>query len=183
MGKVLVAFGSRYGSTQQIAEKISDFLKDQGLETQLLNLKEIKQKNWPALNNFDGILIGSGIKIGMWTKESKAFIKFAKSSNINNPLGAFVSCGEAMNPNNRSSARDRYLAKVLAKFGIQASLYDAFGGVFDLSETSNLGKINKKILVTVSKEDPTIKPNQRNDGRDWEQIKQFAMEFSKLVKK
>ncbi len=183
MVKILIAFGSRYGSSQEIAEKISVLLKDQGLETQLLNLKQVKQKNWPSLGGFDGILIGSGIKIGMWTKESKAFLKFMLSSVFNKPVGAFVSCGEAINPKNRSTARERYLSKMLEKYGVNAALYDAFGGVFDLSDTSNLSKMAKKILIAVSKDDPTIKPDQRNDGRNWEQIKQFALEFSKLVRK
>jgi menaquinone-dependent protoporphyrinogen oxidase len=182
MGKVLIAFGSRYGSTKEISEKISEILKNQELETQLLNLRDVKRKNWPFIYNFDGILIGSGIMMGAWTKEGKKFLKLIQSKNITKPIGVFVSCGEAMNPNNKSIANDKYLGKVLEKFGVKASLYEAFGGVFDLSKESNLGKITKKILLAVSKEDPTIKPDQRNDGRDWAQIEKFAIEFSNLVK-
>jgi menaquinone-dependent protoporphyrinogen IX oxidase len=183
MRKILIAFGSRYGSTKEISERISEILNNQELETQLLNLRTVKQKIWPSLNNFDGILVGSGIMMGAWTKEGKRFLKLIQSKNIIKPMGVFVSCGEAMNPNNVPIAKDKYLVKVLEKFGVKASLYEAFGGVFDLSEESKLGSITKKIVLAGSKEDATIKPGQINDGRDWAQIEKFAIEFSNLVKK
>jgi len=182
MVKVLVAFGSRYGSTSEIAHAISTHLNNQDIETQLLNLKEIKQKNWPSLKNFDGILIGSGIKIGAWTKEAKKFLKQIRSDNITSPIGAFVSCGEAGDPDKQSEAKKKYIEKVLAKFGVKATLHDAFGGVLDLTEASNLGGLNKKMLSLASKEDPTIKQGEKNDGRDWAQIEKFAINFCNLLK-
>lgn len=49
MSKVLIAYGS-----------------------QILNLRKTKSKEWPLLKEFDGVLVGSGIKIGKWAKEPKA---------------------------------------------------------------------------------------------------------------
>ena len=182
MVKVLIAFGSRYGSTKEIAEKISKHLQEQGIETQMLNVREVKQKVWPSIKKFDGAIIGSGIKMGSWTKEGKKFLKYIESSDVSIPIGAFVSCGEAMNPENQPIAKEKYLTKVLEQFGVNATIYDAFGGVFDLSENSNLSSMTKKILAAASKEDPNIKVGQINDGRNWNQIEHFSMNFSKLVK-
>ncbi|MGZ4853036.1 MAG: flavodoxin domain-containing protein [Halobacteriota archaeon] len=73
--KILIAYGSRYGSTEEIAHSMARILANAGLETQLLDLRRTKQKDWPPLASFDGVLVGSGIKIGRWTKEATAFLK------------------------------------------------------------------------------------------------------------
>lgn len=68
--KVLIAYGSRFGSTEEISIKISHTLEEQEIETHLLDLKKVKAKDWPSLEAFDGVLVGSGIRIGKWTKEA-----------------------------------------------------------------------------------------------------------------
>lgn len=61
---VLIVYGSRYGSTEEISQEIANVLENKGIETQLIDLKKMKSKDWPSLESFDGVLVGSGIKIG-----------------------------------------------------------------------------------------------------------------------
>ena len=42
--KVLIAYGSRYGSTEEIVRAMVQILEKEGLETQLLDLRHTKQK-------------------------------------------------------------------------------------------------------------------------------------------
>ena len=58
--RVLIAYGSRYGSTEEIANKISEYLEEMNVESTVINLKKIKQ---PKLTEYDGVIVGSGIKI------------------------------------------------------------------------------------------------------------------------
>lgn len=94
---VLIAYGTRFGSTEEISREIAKILESKRLVTQLLDLKSTKEKDWVSLESFDGVLVGSGIKIGKWMKEPKKFLKnhreeFKKRKKI---LGLFVSSGYA----------------------------------------------------------------------------------------
>ena len=75
---------------------------------------------------------------------------------------------------------EKYLVKVFTELGLNLgknTLYDAFGGVFDLSKTTNLNWFNKEMLTMVADEDPNIVPNERRDLRDWDQIDSFIDHF------
>ena len=51
MEKVLVAYSSRFGSTEEIAIDIVETLEDEGIVVTLLNLKKITQI--PDVNSYD----------------------------------------------------------------------------------------------------------------------------------
>ena len=73
--KVLIVYGTRYGSTAEIAKELAILMENQGIATQIVNLKEVKRKSWPLIDEYDGILVGSSIKIGRWMKEPKKFLE------------------------------------------------------------------------------------------------------------
>ncbi|MDD1720870.1 MAG: flavodoxin domain-containing protein [Euryarchaeota archaeon] len=190
--KVLVAYGSRYGSTEEIARAIGEILEKEGLKTQVLDLKRTKQKEWPPLASFDAVLVGSGIKIGRWTDEASSFLKKhageLKTLKANGlVVGVFVSCGLAVNPEQRQEAQQKYIEKILTEIGIKDAVdtYDAFGGVYDLSPSAPMGFLDKKMLAMGAKQmvkDGTVTEGARNDLRDWNQIRTFADHFVDLVK-
>ncbi|MHA1490882.1 MAG: flavodoxin domain-containing protein [Promethearchaeota archaeon] len=184
MKKVLIVYGTRYGSTEEVSNKIVNTLKEKAIDTSVINFKDLITENQPNLEDYDGIIIGSGIKVGQWTKETKKFVEnnleFFKNSNV--ILGVFVSSGLASNPEKIVELKKEYIENVLNQYGIVADLYDVFGGVLDLSKDSNIGFLGKKMIKMVSKDDPRIKPNQRNDLRDWNQIKKFTENYANLLK-
>ena len=83
-------------------------------------------------------------------------------------------------------AVNKLLLEVFTNLGLETGehvIYDAFGGVYDLSKTSNLNWLNKKMLSTAAKEDPDmIVPNERMDYRDWDQIDTFLVNFISKLK-
>jgi menaquinone-dependent protoporphyrinogen oxidase len=68
--KALIAYASKYGATKEIAEKIGEVLKQEGLEADILPVKSIK-----SLADYQDIVIGSALYIGMWRKEAVNFLK------------------------------------------------------------------------------------------------------------
>jgi menaquinone-dependent protoporphyrinogen oxidase len=68
--KVLVAYASKYGSTQEIAEKIGEALKQAGLQA---DVKPVKSVN--NLSEYKEVIIGSAMYIGSWRKEAVNFLK------------------------------------------------------------------------------------------------------------
>ena len=185
---VLIAYGSRYGSTEEISKEIAKVLENKGIEIQLIDLKKTKSKEWPSLESFDGVLVGSGIKIGKWMKEPKKFLEkhkdeFKKKEKL---LGLFVSSGNASIPEKYQQAKTDYLEKVMTEIEIEADIYDAFGGVYDLSNSSKMGFLMKKMIKMAMKEitEETgieLNENARNDLRNWDQIRDFAEKFAGLV--
>ncbi|MFW9996548.1 MAG: flavodoxin domain-containing protein [Candidatus Odinarchaeota archaeon] len=179
--KVLIAYGSRYGSTEEVSVKFKKIMENKGFDADLVNLKAKKGKI-PNINNYSGVLIGSSIRISRWTKEAKKFLK-KNAREINSSkimTGVFLCSGEAADPVKRPEAVDKYLVQVFNDLGLELGdhiLYDAFGGVFDLSTASNLGWMNKKILNMVADEDPNIVRGEKNDLRDWDQINGFIDSF------
>jgi menaquinone-dependent protoporphyrinogen oxidase len=68
--KVLVAYASKYGATKEIAEKIGEVLKQQGLQADISAVKSVKN-----LADYNTVIIGSALYMGMWRKEAINFLK------------------------------------------------------------------------------------------------------------
>ncbi|KYK36866.1 MAG: hypothetical protein AYK19_00815 [Theionarchaea archaeon DG-70-1] len=184
---VLIAYGSRFGCTEEVSQEIAKMLEKEGIDSRLLNLRKTKAKEWPSIEEFDGILVGSGVKIAKWTKEPKTFLeKYKEEFNRKEKiLGMFVCCASAAA--DYDYAKKEYLEKVMETIGITADIYDAFGGVLDLSKSSRMGFLDKKMLKMAAKQmqeekGVRIEENEKNDLRDWDQIQRFAGEFAALVK-
>ncbi|MFX0095887.1 MAG: flavodoxin domain-containing protein [Candidatus Hodarchaeota archaeon] len=181
--KVLIGYGSRFGSTEEISIKFKQTLEERGFSVDLVNLRS---KNKPDIHDYSGVLIGSGIRLTRWTNEAKNFLK-TNIEAINNKrilVGIFLSSGEASDPEKRPEAVERYLERVFRELGLNLGdhiVYDAFGGVFDLSKSTKLNWINRKMLRMVAEEDPHIVLNERRDMRDWDQVHKFLDNFIERI--
>ncbi|MHA1213964.1 MAG: flavodoxin domain-containing protein [Candidatus Hodarchaeales archaeon] len=179
--KVLIAYSSRFGSTEEIAIEISEVLEDEHLKVELLNLRTTKTN--PSLEKFHGIIVGSGIMRGEWTTEALEFLR--KNSTINDKvLGLFVSSGKASNEKLYNEARKEYIEKIVKKYNLNNPMTEAFGGVFDLSEVSIHNDIEKKILKEIADSDRSgfvIYDGKLNDFRNWQKIRDWSRSFARLV--
>lgn len=173
---VLIAYGTRYGATQGITERMSEWLKEKNIDSDIIN---VKKDQWPELSPYSGLILGSGIKIGRWTKEMKNFLKKKKEGiNVfNGPKIFFVSSGYAAIPEKYLEIKEEYCKKALEEIGVVIDNYEAFGGVMDASTASKVGWLDKKILRIAGKESPNFDPKGVNDYRDWNKIKEFTQKF------
>ncbi|MCG3221426.1 MAG: hypothetical protein H7641_08605 [Candidatus Heimdallarchaeota archaeon] len=185
--KVLILYGTRYGSTEGISERIAKILGENEVETLVIDLKKPPEDDvLLAFDNYNGILIGTGIRIGQWTKDVKNFVSKKKDvlNSFEGKIGFFVSSGYAAVPEHYEKIRVEYTKDALKKLGVEkVDLYDAFGGLMDLSKTSRISWLEKKILVLVGKQSglETDSNQEITDLRDWNQIENFAKEFLQLL--
>jgi len=191
--EILIAYGTRFGSTEEVAHEIAKTLETKGLTIQLLNLKKVKEKEWPSIKSFKGIIVGSSIKMGRWMNEPENFLKkhakvFKQREKV---LGIFVSSGYAAIPEKTQQVRQEYLESILNELEIQADIYDGFGGVFDFSASSKMGFLDKKIARMAAKmamkelgKEQAIKIDEKTkvDQRDWNQIRKFAEKFAEFLR-
>jgi menaquinone-dependent protoporphyrinogen oxidase len=179
---VLIVFTSRFGSTDEIAHEIADVLEKRTIQTTVINLRD--GMKYPSLEDYDGIIVGSGIKMGRWTKESYNFLKRNQISLNSKILGVFVNSGEAANPKNYTEVQRKYLVRITNLTGVKANMMEAFGGVFDFSSSSSYSFLEKKIVRRLAKSIEggiIVDDDKTNDFRDWKNIRKWAKDFSQLV--
>ncbi|MFX1492758.1 MAG: flavodoxin domain-containing protein [Promethearchaeota archaeon] len=182
MKKVLMIYGTRYGSTREISEKIAEIFREKQFELKLVNISE---EDAPSLREYDGVLIGTGIRIGKWTKKIKKFVK-KNLDDLNNrdfKLGFYISCGTASKKEKVQEATEKFLLKNAEELGLNLDFYDAFGGTYDLRENSPIGKIFRVALKASLKEEEgwEIVEDKLYDFRDWDQIESFAEKFASVL--
>ena len=76
MSKALIVYGTRYGATADTSEIIAAVLHQEGFEVRVVNAKKDKVQ---SIHEFELVIVGSGIRMGRWTKEAEKFLeKFQK---------------------------------------------------------------------------------------------------------
>jgi len=180
MTNTLILYGSRYGTTKDTSEKIRDILEAKDIEVSLTNVNE----ELPSLSGYDGVLIGTSIKISMWTKNIKKFVKKQKKTldKRDFKLGFFVSCGMASEKEKIAEAKEKYIEKKMFKLGVKYDIADAFGPIYDFSESSSMSKMNKNMMKAGLLDDGWENVEDIvYDLRDMDQIKKFSEEFAAML--
>jgi menaquinone-dependent protoporphyrinogen oxidase len=83
---VLVAYATKYGSTQEIAETIGRELRRRGLETDVLSVGEIE-----GIGRYDAVVLGSAVYVGHWLSNARAFVKEHAGELADRPTWLFSS--------------------------------------------------------------------------------------------
>lgn len=177
---ILIAYGSEYGSTAEIAERIGEILRDKGIKITLLNVNKQKKIVQQDLDEYTGFLLGSGIYAGGWSNKMKKFLKKNATQMKRKTVAGFAVCGEVHNPERIDIARTNFVDNYLKKYNITPDFGVALAGVVDLSPTTQYNKLEQKIIRLINKKDPVVSLTERNDFRDWEQVHKFAEEFAHL---
>ncbi|MFX1420223.1 MAG: flavodoxin domain-containing protein [Promethearchaeota archaeon] len=182
---VLIAYGTRYGATTGTAEEIGKVLQEEGFDVKVVNLKEEKIKD---ISEFEIVIIGSGMKIDMWTNKAKAFLNKFSSELKKKKVAIFVSSGgrALMEYKGEHEEIDRITKKYLddkaSKYDLNPISMAMFGGIWDFNQ---LGKMYKKF----------IEPEKENfipagfketepgvyDSRNWDEIRKWAKELASKV--
>lgn len=68
--RVLVAYASRHGATQAIAERIADVLVAAGQEAEARPVEAVGD-----VSAYDAFVIGSAVYFGSWMKGATAFVR------------------------------------------------------------------------------------------------------------
>lgn len=68
--KILVAVGSKYGSTREIAAVIAGELASVGFDVDFLDAADVL-----SVNAYDGVIIGSAVYGGLWRRDAEDLIR------------------------------------------------------------------------------------------------------------
>ncbi len=169
--RILICYGTRYGSTAEVATEIAKTIESEGACVELVDLKSGRPSH--SLNEYDLVVIGTGIQAGQWTKEAAKFLKENRHTLENIQTALFVVCGYAASPQKCTEAQTQYLDKVISEYPtIHIVKTGLFGGVFDLSKY-NIAV--KALIKRMLHQQLGHEPPERTDLRDWDKIREWAL--------
>ncbi|MFN2225008.1 MAG: flavodoxin domain-containing protein [Anaerolineae bacterium] len=84
--KVLVAYGSKYGSTAEIADAIGQVLREAGFDADVRSAETVQD-----LASYQAVVLGSGVYAGMWRKEAAEFLEAHQAELAERPVWLFSS--------------------------------------------------------------------------------------------
>jgi menaquinone-dependent protoporphyrinogen oxidase len=186
MTKALVVYGTRYGATANTSEAIADVLRKEGFEVRVVNAKEDKVQ---SISEYEFIIVGSGIKMGRWTKEPEKFLEKFQKELAKKKLALFVCCGaahplteEEEKTKEMEDARRKYLEEKAAKYDLNPVALGLFGGVYDFNKMSWFFRKTMS-AVKPKLEEAGFKETEAGlyDTRDLNAIRSWAKEVAKMV--
>lgn len=160
--KVLVAYGSKYGSTAEIAEAIGKAMRENGFDVDVLSADTVSD-----VTPYQAVVLGSAVYAGMWRKDAVKFLESQEAELAQRPVWLFSSgpTGEGdpvelldgwRLPEAQQSIADRISARDIA----------VFHGNMD-EDKLNLGE---KLIVKAIK-------GKFGDYRDWDAIRAWASQI------
>jgi menaquinone-dependent protoporphyrinogen oxidase len=155
---VLVAYATRYGSTQEVAEAVASTLRERGLEVDIQPMRKVR-----TLEGYRAVVLGAPLYMFHWHKDALQFLARHRAALTARPVTIFALGPFHADEKEFQGAREQ-LDKELAKFPwLTPGAIEIFGGKFDpekLTFPHNLV--------------PALKNMPASDIRDWTAIRAWA---------
>jgi len=162
--KVLLAYASKYGSTQEVAEAIAKAMREKGLEVDLQQASQVR-----SLKEYSAVVLGAPLYLYRWHKHAIRFLKRHEKALKSVPAAVFA-VGPSFNGDEKEwlETRDQF-RKELAKFPWFSPIdAEVMGGKFDPANLSFPMKLFLKDLPAA-------------DLRDWDAIAKWAADVAQKL--
>jgi menaquinone-dependent protoporphyrinogen oxidase len=168
MNKILIVYGTRYGSTAEVVQDMSNTAGKLGVQVDVVNLE--KGTPFPNPEGYDLVIIGSGIRMGQWTKGPLKFIEKKLDSLVKTKVALFVVSGYAGNPDKVAEAQAEYLDSMPEKYpGLSPISTALIGGVFEFKKYNLVVRALVKNIVE-NQLPPGEELPEKLDFRNWDMI-------------
>ncbi|HOU15488.1 MAG TPA: flavodoxin domain-containing protein [Anaerolineae bacterium] len=159
---ILVTYATRYGSTQEVAEKIAATLREGGIKVDLKPARQVQ-----TLTGYSAVVLGAPLYIGNWLKDAQRFLTQQQAALEKLPVAIFT-----LGP----TRADEDWTEVRASLDVQLGKYpwlkpvavELFGGKYDPAKLKF-----PATLLTMLPASPLYKA-PASDARDWDAIHAWA---------
>lgn len=162
---VLVAYATRYGSTQEVAEKIAATLRENGLPIDLQPMNKIA-----TLDGYSAVVLGAPVFIGSWHKDARAFLDLHRVNLMKRPVAIFAL--GPLHADEMQGSRQEFDAELAKYDWLKPVSVEMFVGKYDPAVLRFPDK-----LLTIIPSSP-LHNRPASDERDWAAITTWA---TKLV--
>ncbi len=168
---VLVAYASRHGATQGIAERIAENLRAAGLEAEARAAASVK-----SLAGFDAFVIGSAAYMFHWEKEAASFVRRHRVEIAAKPAWLFSSGPLGTEPLDKEG-RDQKVAAIPKEIpelveAVNARGHHVFFGAYE-RDRKRIGLAERLVALMPAARDAL----PEGDFRDWPEIEAWAAEI------
>ena len=155
---IVVAYASKKGSTQEVAEAIAETLAGQGYRVDVEAAAEVH-----ALDSYSGVVLGGALYTGRWHGDARDFLKRHSEALREIPLAVFAMGPKTLEDADIAGSRAQLEAALAKSPDVTAGLAVIFGGVVDPA----------KLRFPFNR-------LPASDARDWEAIREFAEQAGSL---
>lgn len=166
---VLVAYASKYGSTQEVADRVGATLRSAGHQVDLAPVREVE-----SVAGYRAAVLGSPLYIGRFLKDMKRFLSRHGAAVADHPVAFF-----ALGPTRQDEPWDdvrRQLGQELAKYpSLAPAVVELFGGAYDPTKL----RFPDSLLTK-----PSASPLHglpASDLRDWAAIDAWAKSLPEIL--
>jgi menaquinone-dependent protoporphyrinogen oxidase len=164
---ILVAYATRYGSTQEVAEQVAATLRDSGLEVDLQPARQVE-----ALDKYRAVALGVPLYIGRWLKDARRFLTRHQEALTQRSVAVF-SLGPTGQGKEEWEGVRVQLDRQLAEFPwLEPIAVALFGGRYD---PTRLGLFHRMLAALPAS---PLHEMPARDLRDWEEICAWANELA-----
>jgi len=166
-GKVLVAYASKYGSTQEVAEAIAETLRESGFEVDLQPMRKVR-----TLEGYGSVVLGAPLYFGLWHKDALNLLSRNEDALAQRPPEGIRVAIFALGPNSNDEKEmlgsRAQLDKELAKFPwLTPVVIEVFGGKYP-------AKLRFPESLIASLPASPLHGMPASDLRDWTAIRAWA---------
>jgi menaquinone-dependent protoporphyrinogen oxidase len=169
MTGVLVAYGSRYGSTREVAEAVAATLRERELRADAQPAREVR-----SLDGYDGVVIGTPLYLGALHKDVRALLEKNRDALAGRPLAVFA-LGPIKADDGLDASREQLLTALAKAPAPTPVATGVFVGAYD---PARLGFKDKMLAALPAS---PLHGEVAHDDRDWEAIRSWAREVSGLL--
>ncbi len=160
---VLVAYTTRYRSTQEVAEAVAATLRERALEVDVQPMRDVR-----TLEGYRAIVLGAPLYMGRWHNDADRFLSRHHEALMERPVAVFALGPFSTDEQEWQSAR-AMLDTALDKFPwLTPVALELFGGKFDPAKL----RFSDRFIASLPAS--PIHQMPANDVRDWTAIRAWA---------
>ncbi len=160
---VLVAYASKYGSTQEVAEAVVAVLRERGLEVAIQPMRKVR-----TLEGYRIVVLGAPLYIGAWHKDALNFLSRHQEALAQRPVAVFA-LGPLSTDEKEMQGSRAQLDKELAKFPwLTPVALEMFVGKYDPAKLRFPDSLIARLPASPLHQMPA------SDVRDWTAIRAWA---------
>ena len=161
--KILVAYASKYGSTQEVAEAVAAILRERGLTVDFQPMRKVR-----TLEGYGAVVLGAPIYMGLWHKDALNFLSRNQEALTQRPVAVFALGPTSADEKEMHGVRAQ-LDKILAKYPwLKPVVVEVFGGKYDPAKLRFPDSLIASLPASPNHKMPA------SDVRDWTAIRRWA---------